>query len=488
MAVSLSRLLAGDAALPPGVRDAAIVGLTADSREVKPGYLFAALPGSAVDGAKFIPQAIAAGAAAIIGGKSARVPTNGTPLIQSDNPRRLFALLAARFAGDQPDTIVAVTGTNGKTSVAAFVRQIWESMGFRAASIGTIGIVGPSGEQYLAHTTPDPVQLHQALAALTQDHVTHLALEASSHGLAQYRLDGVHLAAGAFTNLTRDHLDYHASVEDYFNAKMRLFGELLPEGAPAIINADSPHAAAVIDRAKAHGLEIFSVGRNGSALKLLSVVRDGFGQRIELQAPGGRHEIYLPLVGDFQASNALIAAGLVIAAGGEEALAIHGLESLKGAKGRLDLVATSTTGAPVFVDYAHTPDALEKALLALRPYVTSKLAVVFGAGGDRDKGKRPEMGAVAAKLADIAYVTDDNPRTEDPAAIRAAIMAACPGGIEIGERAQAIRQAVDMLGSGDILLVAGKGHEAGQIVGKTVLPFSDHDAVRAAVAGKDYHG
>jgi UDP-N-acetylmuramoyl-L-alanyl-D-glutamate--2,6-diaminopimelate ligase len=244
----------------------------------------------------------------------------------------------------------------------------------------------------------------------------------------------------------------------------------------------------VIERAKAHGLDIFSVGRNGTGLKLLSVTRDGIGQRITLQGPAGPHEIYLPLVGDFQASNALIAAGLVIATGGEEALVIHGLESLKGAKGRLDLVATSTTGAPVFVDYAHTPDALEKALQALRPYVKSKLGVVFGAGGDRDKGKRPEMGAIAARLADIAYVTDDNPRTEDPAAIRAAIMAACPDGIEIGDRAQAIRHAVDMLGSGDILLVAGKGHEAGQIVGKTVLPFSDHEAVKAAVAGKDYHG
>ena len=488
MAVSLSRLLADDAALPPGASDAAIAGLTADSREVKPGYLFAALPGSAVDGAKFIPQAIAAGAAAIIGGHSAKMPPNGTPFIQSDNPRRLFALLAARFAGGQPDTAVAVTGTNGKTSVAAFVRQIWEAMGFRAASIGTIGIVGPSGEQYLAHTTPDPVHLHQTLAALEQDHVTHVALEASSHGLAQYRLDGVHLAAAAFTNLTRDHLDYHASVEDYFNAKMRLFSELLPQGAPAVINADSPHAGDVIARAKAHGLTIFTVGHKGTGLKLVSVARDGFGQRIELQGPSARHEIYLPLVGDFQNSNALVAAGLVIATGGEEALAIHGLESLKGAKGRLDLVATSITGAPVFVDYAHTPDALEKALEALRPYVTSKLAVVFGAGGDRDKGKRPEMGAIAAKLADIAYVTDDNPRTEDAASIRAAILAACPGGIEIGDRARAIREAVDMLRNGDILLVAGKGHEPGQTVGKTVLPFSDHDAVKAAVAGRDYHG
>src|SRR5437868_785730 len=317
MSVLLSRLLADDAVLPQGANDAAISGVTADSRQVRPGFLFAALPGSKVDGAQFIPQAVEAGAAAVITGKSAAAPQARSILIKSENPHQLFARIASRFAGSQPDTIVAVTGTNGKTSVAAFVRQIWQSMGFRAASIGTVGIVGPAGEEYLAHTTPDPVKLHHALASLEQDHVTHLAMEASSHGLA-----------------------------------------------------------------------IFSVGEKESNLKLVSCMRDGFGQRLVLATASGQHESYLPLVGDFQVSNALVAAGLVIATGGEEALVLHALESLKGAKGRLDLVAHSTKGAPIFVDFAHTPDALEKAILALRPYVKRKLAVVFGAGGDRDKGKR----------------------------------------------------------------------------------------------------
>ena len=488
MSVLLSRLLADDAALPRGAEDAAISGLTADSRQVKPGYLFAALPGTKVDGAEFIPQAIKAGAAAVIAGKSALAPGANSVLIKSENPHQLFARIAARFAGSQPDIVVAVTGTNGKTSVAAFVRQIWQSMGFRAASIGTVGIVGPSGEEYLAHTTPDPVKLHHTLADLALDHVTHLAMEASSHGLAQFRLDGVRLAAAGFTNLTRDHLDYHATVEDYFAAKMRLFSELLPEGATAVINADSEIAKEVTARAAARRLRIFTVGTTGTGLKLVSSVRDGFGQRLVRASESGQHEIYLPLVGDFQVSNALVAAGLVIATGGEEALVIHALESLKGAKGRLDLVAHSAKGAPIFVDFAHTPDALEKAILALKPYVKRKLAVVFGAGGDRDKGKRPQMGAIVARLADIPYVTDDNPRSEDPATIRAQVMAACPGGIDIGDRALAIRTAIDALQEGDVLLVAGKGHEPGQAIGGKVLPFSDHDAVRAAVAGEDYHG
>lgn len=487
MSVPLSRLLAGDAALPRGAEDRAISGLTADSRQVKPGFLFAALPGTKVDGAAFIPQAVAAGAAAVIAGTAALEPKSSI-LIKTANPHQLFARIAARFAGNQPDNVVAVTGTNGKTSVAAFVRQIWQSMGFRAASIGTVGIVGPSGEEYLAHTTPDPVKLHHTLAGLALDHVTHLAMEASSHGLAQFRLDGVRLAAAGFTNLTRDHLDYHASFEDYFAAKMRLFSELLPEGATAVINADSDIAKDVVARGKARGLRIFTVGEKGADLKLVSSVRDGFGQRLVLATESGQHEIYLPLAGDFQVSNALVALGLVIATGGEEALAIHALESLKGAKGRLDLVAHSVKGAPIFVDYAHTPDALEKAILALKPYVKGKLAVVFGAGGDRDKGKRPLMGAIVARLADIAYVTDDNPRSEDPAVIRAEVLAACPGGFDIGDRAQAIRTAVDALEEGDILLVAGKGHEPGQTVGGKVLPFSDHDAVKAAVAQEDYHG
>ncbi len=463
----------------------AIAGLTADSREVKPGYVFAALPGTLANGASFISNAVAAGAVAVVAPKGV---TANVPVIPSDNPRRLFALMAARFFGAQPDLVVAVTGTNGKTSVAAFVREIWASMGFRAASLGTVGVVGPSGTIELAHTTPDPVKLHEILAGLAADHVQHLALEASSHGLSQYRLDGLRMSAGAFTNLTRDHLDYHASFEDYFTAKMRLFEELLPEGAPAVINADAPEAPEIQRRVAARGLKIFTVGQKGKAIKLLSATREGFGQRLEVQGPSKRHSVILPLVGDFQASNALVAAGLVMATGGEEELTFHALASLKGAKGRLDMVARAASSAPVFVDYAHTPDALENAMTALRPYVRDKLHVVFGCGGDRDKGKRPLMGAVAAKLADRLYVTDDNPRTEEPAIIRAEIMAAAPGAVEIGSRAEAIRAAVEALGAGDVLLVAGKGHEQGQKIGKTVIPFSDHEAVAAAVKGVDYRG
>ncbi len=486
MTVTLARLIGNDAVPPKGAEALAVAGLTADSREVKPGFVFAALPGTSVDGAQFIPQAIAKGAAAIVcaGGAAAGI----VPVVATSNPRRLFALMAARFFGRQPDLVVAVTGTNGKTSVAAFVREIWASMGFRAASLGTVGLVGPAGSTHLQHTTPDPVKLHELAAALAEDHVDHLSIEASSHGLAQYRLDGLRLAAGAFTNISRDHLDYHASFEDYFAAKMRLFEELLPQDAPAVVNADAPQGREVVRRASARGLRPFTVGRAGEALKLIAAERDGFGQRLEIEGPSRRHAVFLPLTGAFQVSNALVAAGLAIATGGEEALAMHALESLKGAKGRLDLVGRSAKGAPVFVDYAHTPDALENAIAALRPYVTGRFAVVFGCGGDRDRGKRPQMGAIAAKLADIAYVTDDNPRSEDAAQIRKEVMAACPGGIEIGGRAEAIRAAVDALQSGDVLLVAGKGHEEGQIVGKTVIPFSDHEAVRAAIAGKDYHG
>jgi UDP-N-acetylmuramoyl-L-alanyl-D-glutamate--2,6-diaminopimelate ligase len=371
--------------------------------------------------------------------------------------------------------------------VAAFVRQIWQAMGFRAASLGTIGVIGPEGEQYLGLTTPDPVELHAILARLRQEQeVTHLALEASSHGLAQHRIDGVRLAAGAFTNISRDHLDYHPTADSYFAAKMRLFGELLPAGAPAVVNADGPQAEAVAAVARGRGLAVFSVGAAGQNLKLLSARRQGFGQQLEIRGASRVHSLYLPLVGDFQASNALVAAGLVIATGGGEDRIMQALQTLKGAKGRLERVAETDAGAPVFVDYAHTPDALESVLRSLRPYVRHKLAVVFGAGGDRDPGKRPQMGRAAARHADVAYVTDDNPRNEDPARIRAEILAAHPGAAEIADRAQAIREAIGNLEVGDVLLVAGKGHETGQIVRGTVRPFSDHDTVLKAIG--DRHG
>jgi UDP-N-acetylmuramoyl-L-alanyl-D-glutamate--2,6-diaminopimelate ligase len=483
---TLAKLLGIDAPLPAGQPDMVVSGLTSDSREVMPGFVFAGLPGSAVDGASFIAQAFQKGAVAAICQSGAY---KGPGLvIESGNVRRLFALMASRWHGSQPDTIVAVTGTNGKTSVAAFVRQIWAAMGFRAASLGTIGVIGPSGSAYLQHTTPDPMKLHALAADLKADHVDHLAIEASSHGLSQHRLDGLRLTAGAFTNLTRDHLDYHATLEDYFAAKMRLFDELLPAGAPAVINMDSPHGADVLRHATAHGLTPYTVGRAGTSLTLLDEERDGMGQTLHIRCGGKEHSVSLPLVGAFQTSNALVAAGLLIASGGEEALVFHALESLKGAPGRLELVGRTAAGAGCFVDYAHTPDALENAITALKPYVAGKLSVVFGCGGDRDRGKRPQMGAIATRLADRVFVTDDNPRTEDAAAIRREIMAASPGATEVGDRAQAIRSAVDGLGAGDILLVAGKGHEEGQIIGKTVVPFSDHEAVRAALAGVDYHG
>ncbi len=484
MSIRLSHLLLDDAQLPK-IGDVQIAGMTSDSREVQAGFVFVALPGTKADGASFIPQAIKQGAVAVV---CQSASFSGDTTIQSDNPRRLLSLMAARFYDRQPDTVVAVTGTNGKTSVTVFVRQIWEAMGFRAASLGTIGVVGPNGSEYLSHTTPDPVKLHALAAKLRDDHVQHLAIEASSHGLAQYRLDGLRLTAGAFTNLTRDHLDYHATLVEYFNAKMRLFEELLPENAAAVINMDMPEADEILKRVKARGLRAFTVGQKGRDLCLLETQRSGLGQALKIKSATLTHHISLPLVGEFQASNALVAAGLVIASGGEETLALHALESLKGARGRLELAGASQSGASVFVDYAHTPDALETAIKALRPYAGNKLVVVFGCGGDRDKGKRPLMGEIAGRLADIAYVTDDNPRGEEPAQIRRDILSAVPSAIEVGDRALAILEAVKNLNAGDILLVAGKGHEEGQTVGKIIIPFSDHDAVAAALRGETYHG
>jgi UDP-N-acetylmuramoyl-L-alanyl-D-glutamate--2,6-diaminopimelate ligase len=482
---SLQRLLAQDAAVPTGAGDIVIAGVTSDSRAVKPGFVFAALPGTKNDGAKFIPQALQAGASAVIVAKGMyKGPGN---IVEAENPRLLLAQIAARFYGEQPDTIVAVTGTNGKTSVAVFVRQIWAELGFRAASLGTIGIVGPDGTTKLEHTTPDPVQLQESVAALARDGVEHLAIEASSHGLAQYRLDGLRLTAGGFTNLTRDHLDYHGSFDAYFEAKMRLFTELLPPGAGAVINADSPSGEEVHLRAEARGLSTLLVGHKGRDIRLVDVQMEGLGQRLKLETKFGAFDVNLPLAGDFQASNALVAAGLVIASGGDAAHVFHALSSLKGAPGRLDLVGQNKDGATVYVDYAHTPDAIATALQALRPSVRGKLSVVFGCGGDRDKGKRPLMAKAAFENADHVIITDDNPRSEEAAQIRRDALVGAPSAKEIGDRAHAIRTAVDALKTGDILLVAGKGHEQGQIIGSEVRPFSDHDAVRAALRGEDYH-
>jgi UDP-N-acetylmuramoyl-L-alanyl-D-glutamate--2,6-diaminopimelate ligase len=479
--MTLGELFGREAKLPAGLDRVPIAGLAADSREVKPGYLFAALPGVKTDGARFIADAVKRGAAAVLVAHGVRPANSSAPIIEDSDPRRRLALIAARFFGLQPKTTVAVTGTNGKTSVASFVRQLWAAQGYVAASLGTVGVVSPSGTKILKHTTPDPIELHRLLAALAEEGVTHLALEASSHGLQQRRVDGITFAAGAFTNISRDHLDYHASFEDYFEQKLRLFTELLPPGAAAIVDVDSETGRRVAAVAQAKGLKLLSVGRDGETLRLVSAALDGFGQILVVEHGGKRHTVRLPLVGAFQASNALVAAGLAMATGAGAATVLPLLASLQGARGRLDLAGTANGGAPIFIDYAHTPDALAKALDALRPYVENRLVVVFGCGGDRDKGKRPEMGKVAVAKADVAIVTDDNPRSETPAAIRREILAAAPGAIEIGDRAAAIAEAVGRLEAGDVLLVAGKGHETGQTIGATVIPFSDHDAVQAAL-------
>jgi UDP-N-acetylmuramoyl-L-alanyl-D-glutamate--2,6-diaminopimelate ligase len=479
--MKLREILPPDAAIETRAADLDVVGVSGDSRTVKRGDVFVAIAGGKADGRNFIAPAIAAGAVAILAEKRPDTPLpEGVAFVQIGNARRALALIAAKIFPRQPRTIAAITGTSGKTSVAAFTRQIWTALGHRAASIGTIGIVSPRGEAHGSLTTPDPVALHRTLDALAGEGVTHLAIEASSHGLDQFRLDGLRLAAAAFTNITRDHLDYHPSFEAYFAAKLRLFESLVEPGGAAVIDADHAYADAVMAAAKARGVSIVSVGRKGTGIRLVETVIDGFAQKVTLEHRGKNFRVRLPLVGEFQVENALIAAGLAIATGGDAAAVFATLEHLTGARGRLELVGTSR-GAPNFIDYAHKPDALAKALEALRPAVTGRLVVVFGAGGDRDRGKRPLMGAVAAEKADRVIVTDDNPRSEDAAAIRSAIVAAARGAIEIGDRRQAIRAAIVELRRGDVLLIAGKGHETGQIIGDRVVPFSDHEAVAAAL-------
>jgi len=479
--MKLREILPADAEFDARHADRDVGGVTADSRQVKRGDIFVAIAGNKADGARFIAPAVAAGAVAVLAEQPPSAPLGSdVAFVRVPNARRALALLAAKFFPRQPQTIAAVTGTSGKTSVAAFTRQIWSALGHRAASIGTVGIVSPHGETYGSLTTPDPVDLHRSLDGLAGDGVTHLAIEASSHGLDQFRLDGLRLAAGGFTNITRDHLDYHQTFDAYLAAKLRLFEALLPRGAAAVVDVDHDHADAVLNAATARGLSILSVGRNGSGIRLIEAKIDGFAQTLRLQHGGKDFHVRLPLVGEFQVENALVAAGFAIATGSAATDVFAALEHLKGAKGRLELVGSSN-GAPIFVDYAHKPDALAKALEALRPYVTGRLAVVFGAGGDRDRGKRPLMGAVAAEKADRVIVTDDNPRSENPAAIRAAILAAVRGAAEIDDRRDAIRAAIAELRRGDVLLIAGKGHETGQIIGDRTVPFSDHEAVAAAL-------
>ncbi|MGJ5206858.1 UDP-N-acetylmuramoyl-L-alanyl-D-glutamate--2,6-diaminopimelate ligase [Bradyrhizobium sp. HKCCYLR20261] len=479
-------LLGDQATLDARIGAVEVSGLAVDSRAVRPGDLFFALSGTKTDGARFIAAAIAAGAVAVAGA-SAPQGDLSVPFVVLPNPRRALALAASRFFPRQPATIAAVTGTSGKTSVAAFTRQIWQQLGHSSASIGTVGLVSDKRTVYGSLTTPDPIALHRQIDEITGEGVTHLAFEASSHGLDQFRLDGVRVSAGGFTNLSRDHMDYHPDLAHYLNAKLRLFRDLVPPGGAAVVSADHESSAEVIAAAEARGLRLMTVGTNGDGagpgIRLVAAAVDGFTQQLEIQHCGRMYSIRLPLVGRFQIENALVAAGLAIGTGSDPQAVFEALATLEGAKGRLELVGEHN-GAPIFIDYAHKPDALAKALQALRPYAARKLVVVFGCGGDRDTGKRPLMGAIATAEADGVIITDDNPRSEDPAAIRAAILASAPGAREIGDRAAAIRVAISELQPGDALVIAGKGHETGQIIGSTVLHFSDHEAVADALAAR----
>ncbi|MDQ2093450.1 UDP-N-acetylmuramoyl-L-alanyl-D-glutamate--2,6-diaminopimelate ligase [Rhodalgimonas zhirmunskyi] len=471
-----------------GGREVWVTGLAVDSREVKDGYLFAALPGTRVHGGEFIQYALRMGAGAILtDAEGARIAAkelaaHDAALIVAQDPRQALAYTAALWSGAQPSTMVAVTGTNGKTSVATFARMIWTALGREAINLGTTGVEG-AWSAPLHHTTPEPITLHRTLAAATRAGVTHAAMEASSHGLAQKRLDGVHLAAAGFTNFTQDHLDYHATFDEYFEAKAGLFDRVLPDEGVAVINIDDPRGPDMAAIAAGRGQEVISVGRtDGADLELSAQRFDATGQEVYFKWKSVGHRVYLPLIGGFQAENVLLAAGLVIGAGEDPEEVFDVLEELRGVRGRMQLAAQRENGAAVFVDYAHTPDAVATALKALRPHVMGRIVAIVGAGGDRDAGKRPLMGRAACENADMVIVSDDNPRSEDPALIRAAVLEGCPKATEVGDRAEAILRGVDMLGPGDALLIAGKGHETGQIVGDDVLPFDDAEQASVAVA------
>ncbi len=464
--------------------DPVITGVTADSRKVAGGTLFAALPGAKADGRSFIPQALQQGAAAVLA--SDDTPAEAAPvLVRSGDVRRAYALAARAFWGAQPRVCVAVTGTNGKTSVANFCRQIWLKLGIAGASMGTLGVV--AGEEALTGpglTSPDAGDAARLLAEMAGRGVTHLAMEASSHGIEQRRLDGVALTAAAFTNLTQDHLDYHGSMESYRAAKLRLFEALLPRGRTAVLNADSDAYNAFAAAGILSGLSLYGVGERGRDLTLVARRPAPEGQRLTVEAQGKTYDLLLPLAGAFQASNALVSAGLCIAAGSKPDAVLGALEQIKGAQGRLQRIGTGREGGEAYIDYAHTPDGLQTVLEALRPHATGRLIVVFGCGGDRDRGKRPIMGDIARRLADVAIITDDNPRSENPAAIRAEILIGAPRALEIGDRRDAIAQACRQLRQGDVLVVAGKGHEQGQIVGENVYPFDDATEVARALKGE----
>ena len=478
---------------PEGLDAVEITGLTADSRSVRPGYLFAALAGAKTSGTAFIGEAQRRGAVAVLApaGTSLGADASRMTLIEDVLPRRRFALMAAAFHGGQPEFTAAVTGTSGKSSTVSFARQIWQALGLSAASLGTLGVESPVLTRYSGLTTADPVALHADLAALARGGVTRAAMEASSHGLDQFRLDGVRVRAAGFTSFGRDHLDYHPDTEAYFAAKLRLFTKVLAVGGVAVLNADIPEFARLKDATESSGHRVLSYGRQGLDFRIESQVATPRGQSVRLLVQDRIFDFELPLVGAFQLMNALCALGLVAASEIAQLSAIAhdpkfvamiaGFESLQGVRGRLEHVATLPNGASVYVDYAHKPDALVAVLEALRPHATGRLILAFGCGGDRDPGKRPLMGAIAARLADRVIVTDDNPRSEDPAAVRAAILAESPGAIEIGDRAEAIEAGIRALGPGDVLVIAGKGHEEGQIVGDIVLPFDDAAVARDVV-------
>jgi UDP-N-acetylmuramoyl-L-alanyl-D-glutamate--2,6-diaminopimelate ligase len=466
--------------------DARVTGCAIDHRKVAPGTIFGAFKGLARNGEDFIPGAVEAGAVAVVARPEASVPAGALHITDAE-PRRAFARLAARFFAPFPETVVAVTGTNGKTSTVELTRQLWRMQGYSAASIGTLGVTTTDGEGKATQvstglTTPDIVTFLSNMAGLRKEGVSHAAFEASSHGLAQFRTEGLPVTVAGFTNLSRDHLDYHGTMEAYLEAKLRLFTEVVDKDGTAVVWADDAASARVIELARERGLKLVTVGKAGETLRIVDRQPTQLGQTLTIEAEGKAHKVNLPLIGAYQAANALVAAGFALATGGTLTDVLGHLSRLQPVRGRLERAVITAKGAPVYVDYAHTPDGLQAAIEALKPHAKDRLIVVFGAGGDRDTGKRPEMGAIAAKLADVAIVTDDNPRTEEPASIRAAIMAAAPGAREVGDRRAAIAAAIGEAAGGDVVLVAGKGHETGQIVGDRVLPFDDVQVARECAA------
>ena len=458
--------------------DEQVVGLTCDSREVKPGFVFAALPGTVTDGRKFIESALEKGASAIVSTGDMDLPV---PYLASAEPRVAYAQMAAKLYAGQPKTLVAMTGTNGKSSTVEFLRQIWAYAGKQAACFGTLGVQAPKGYRPLTHTTPDAVALHKTLSELSSEGVTHAAMEASSHGLDQYRLDAVQITAAGFTNLTQDHFDYHADAEDYFLAKARLFAGLTPANAPVVINTNDEYGQRLVKMCEERGQDVMQVGWSGQDIRIDEVMPRAASQMITLVVKGERYKIELPLAGEFQVLNAISAFGLAMVTGVEKGTALKALENLEGVAGRMERAGQTKDGAPIFVDFAHTEDGLDKLLRSVRPHTMGKIVVAFGCGGDRDPDKRPKMGKVAAKLADDVIVTDDNPRTEDAATVRKAVLKGCPDAAEIGDRAAAIREGIKRLAPQDCLVIAGKGHEQGQIVGTEVIPFSDVEQVKLAL-------